>query len=179
MFIPPYYENRRGTLLSVAAFRDHQSEVESVKSAPSALGQSYDALICPFRRAHLHTIPSYYPYRATPLQRANIPKPYGGTRLLGISALEKKIVQEAVVRIVLMPIWDTNDLLLSQAKPHSLQIPCYSLIGLKKFPDTLKRFPVPVSREFDHKVQGLCGIQAGQRAGKSGENEEFPCIFPG
>ena len=59
-------------------------------------------------------------------------------------------------------------------QPHSLQIPCYSLIGLKKFPDTSKNFPVLVSREFDHKVHGLCGIQSGQRAGKAEKMKNFP-----
>ena len=64
-------------------------------------------------------------------------------------------------------------------QPHSLKIPCYSLIGPKKFPDTLKNFPVPVSREFDHKVHGLCGIQSGQKTGKAEKriiSLYFPCL---
>ena len=52
------------------------------------------------RRVHSGT------YRATPSRRVEIPKPDGGTRPLGIAALEDKIVQMAVVKCILTPIYE-------------------------------------------------------------------------
>jgi RNA-directed DNA polymerase len=46
-------------------------------------------------------------YRAMPTRRARIPKPDGSTRLLGIAALEDKIVQAALVK-VLDAIYETD-----------------------------------------------------------------------
>ena len=47
-------------------------------------------------------------YRATPSRRVNIPKPDGGTRPLGVAAVEDKIVQKAVTEIILTPIYEAE-----------------------------------------------------------------------
>ena len=45
-------------------------------------------------------------YRALPSRRVEIPKPDGGTRPLGIAAIEDKIVQKVVVDVILTPIYE-------------------------------------------------------------------------
>ena len=56
------------------------------------------------RRVEIHS----GAYRALPSLRVEIPKPDGGTRPLGIAALEDKIVQKAVVETILTPIYEVE-----------------------------------------------------------------------
>ena len=47
-------------------------------------------------------------YRATPVRRVERPKPDGGTRPLGLAALEDKIVREAGVGGILAPVYEAE-----------------------------------------------------------------------
>ena len=60
------------------------------------------------RLADLHERVHSGAYRATPSRRVNIPKPDGGTRPLGVAAIEDKIVQKAVAELILTPIYEAE-----------------------------------------------------------------------
>ena len=60
------------------------------------------------RLADLHDRVHSGAYRATPSRRVNIPKPGGGTRPLGVAAIEDKIVQKAVTETILTPIYEAE-----------------------------------------------------------------------
>ena len=60
------------------------------------------------RLADLHDRVHSGAYRATPSRRVHIPKPDGGTRPLGVAALEDKIVQKAVAETILTPIYESE-----------------------------------------------------------------------
>ena len=60
------------------------------------------------RLADLHDRVQRGAYRATPSRRVNIPKPDGGTRPLGVAAIEDKIVQKAVTETILTPIYEAE-----------------------------------------------------------------------
>ena len=59
------------------------------------------------RLADLHDRVHSGAYRARP-SRLNIPKPDGGTRPLGVAAIEDKIVQKAVAETILTPIYEAE-----------------------------------------------------------------------
>ena len=60
------------------------------------------------RLANLHERVHSGAYRAKPSRRVNIPKPDGGTRPLGVAAIEDKIVQKAVSETILTPIYEAQ-----------------------------------------------------------------------
>ena len=60
------------------------------------------------RLADLHDRVHSGAYRAMPSRRVYIPKPDGGTRPLGVAALEDKIVQKAVAETILTPIYESE-----------------------------------------------------------------------
>ena len=60
------------------------------------------------RLADLHDRVHSGAYRATPSRRVNIPKPDGGTRPLGVPAIEDKIVQKVVAETILTPIYEAE-----------------------------------------------------------------------
>ena len=60
------------------------------------------------RLADLHDRVHSGAFRATPSRRVNIPKPDGGTRPLGVAAIEDKIVQKVVTEIILTPIYEAE-----------------------------------------------------------------------
>ena len=60
------------------------------------------------RLAELHRRVQSGAYRALPSRRVTIPKADGGTRPLGIAAIEDKMVQKAVVELILTPIYEAE-----------------------------------------------------------------------
>ena len=79
------------------------------KAAPGVDGVTWDGYEMELENnlADLHARIHRGAYRAQPSRRRYIPKPDGGQRLLGIAALEDKIVQMAVVAI-LTPIYEAE-----------------------------------------------------------------------
>ena len=77
-------------------------------AAPGVDGMTWEAYNADLdtRIADLCTRVHRGTFRATPSRRVNIPKPDGGTRPLGIAALEDKIVQYAIVKCILEPIFE-------------------------------------------------------------------------
>ncbi len=77
-------------------------------SAPGADGKRWEEYSANLDRniADLCTRVHRGTFRATPSRRVNIPKPDGGTRPLGIAAIEDKIVQTAMVKCILEPIYE-------------------------------------------------------------------------
>ena len=69
------------------------------------------------RLADLHDRVHSGAYRARPSRRVNIPKPDGGTRPLGVAAIEDKIVQKAVAETILTPIYEAEFLGFSLRVP--------------------------------------------------------------
>ena len=80
------------------------------ESAPGVDGETWEAYGegLKGRLPDLHRRVHTGAYRATPSRRVNIPKPDGGTRPLGVAALEDKIVQKAVVDNLLTPIYEAE-----------------------------------------------------------------------
>ena len=60
------------------------------------------------RLADLHDRVHSGAYRARPSRRVNIPKPDRGTRLIGVAAIEDKIVQKTVAETILTPIYEAE-----------------------------------------------------------------------
>ena len=60
------------------------------------------------RLANLHDRVHSGAYRTTPSRRVNIAKPGGGTRPLGVAALEDKIVQNTVTETIVTPIYEAE-----------------------------------------------------------------------
>jgi len=85
------------------------------EAAPGADGmkwQEYEVGLAG-RLADLHRRVHTGAYRATPVRRVEIDKPDGGRRPLGVAALEDKIVQKAVVEVILTPIYEEEFLGIS------------------------------------------------------------------
>ena len=80
------------------------------KAAPGADGMSWEEYGQGLeeRLLDLHGRVQTGAYRATPSRRVNIPKPDGGTRPLGVAAVEDKILQKAVVDNLLTPIYEAE-----------------------------------------------------------------------
>ena len=90
---PPVVARHRRTSAAsrTGAPIDHQASARPVYTGAAALNEY---------RVHSGA------YRALPSRRVAIPKPDGGTRPLGIIALEDKVVQKAVVDVILTPIYE-------------------------------------------------------------------------
>ena len=111
-FVKRNPEERLTTLLHHINARSLEAAFYSLKrrAAPGVDGVTWeeysegleDRLADLLRRVHTGA------YRATPSKRVEIPKPDGGTRPLGIAALEDKIVQTAVVECILAPIFESE-----------------------------------------------------------------------
>ena len=86
---------------------DHGLKPEAAPGADGVSWQEYGQGLDE-RLLDLHRRVQTGAYRATPSRGVNIPKPDGGTRPLGVAALEDKIVQKAVVDNLLTPIYEAE-----------------------------------------------------------------------
>ena len=95
--------------VTVDALREAYGELKRW-AAPGVDGMTWKeyAVGLEDRLVDLHDRVQRGAYRATPSRRVNIPKADGGTRPLGVAALEDKIVQKAVADILLTPIYEAE-----------------------------------------------------------------------
>ncbi len=67
-----------------------------VKDLPDYMAKNYDRISDEIRRGK---------YKPLPVRRVEIPKPNGGTRMLGIPSARDRVIQQAVLQ-VLTPVFD-------------------------------------------------------------------------
>jgi len=105
-----------GGLMEVIVARDNLkkalAQVKRNKGAPGVDGMTV-AELTPYLKEHWPTIRAQLldgTYRPQPVRRAEIPKPAGGTRALGIPTVLDRFIQQAVLQVlqVLQRQWDAT-----------------------------------------------------------------------